>query len=322
MSDQITEPQATDPETIEPQNAEPQNAGTGETGLGRNTRRALLVAGGTAAVGAVAAVAAAPAEAANGSAVLLGRTNASSAATTINSTQTSGAVIATTSQTAAAGAFFTSKLGNGFAGGSYSASGAGVSARNYSASTGNGAAVVAQGGANSGVIASSASPNRFAARLANTAPTAVPQATGGLLSDGGLGDGTVGLTSGDPSVYSGAVGVHYAGGAGVLGLGGVGVEGYTAENDGWAVHALADGSDSHPTMPTALVVQVINGSTDAIHATGIVRIKGDVFVEGQIHTSAGSVDTGWTPVPFGITKVKRNALRAAAKARSSLAYRG
>jgi hypothetical protein len=168
MSDQITEPQATDPETIEPQNAEPQNAGTGETGLGRNTRRALLVAGGTAAVGAVAAVAAAPAEAANGSAVLLGRTNTSSAATTINSTQTSGAVIATTSQTAAAGAFFTSKLGNGFAGGSYSASGAGVSARNYSASTGNGAAVVAQGGANSGVIASSASPNRFAARLANT----------------------------------------------------------------------------------------------------------------------------------------------------------
>jgi hypothetical protein len=293
--------------------------------VARNTRRALLLAGGTAAAGAVAAAAAAPAEAANGGAVLLGTANTATIATTINATATRGGVITTHNAGTAAGAFFTSTGGSGFAGGTYHPNFAGVSSANYATVGGSGAAVIAVGLRNSGVIGSTAG-QRFAGRFLNLAGTATPGSSGGVYADGGLGDGVVGLTSGDPAHFAGVVGGQFQGGVGVVGFGDGGAAGVNGDgnSDGaWGVWATAEGdalvTPKFTTQPVALVAEVFQGATDAIHATGAVRITGDLFVNGTIHTN-NPVDTSWTPPPVApnTRRLQRNAGRAATKARASL----
>jgi hypothetical protein len=286
-------------------------------GLSRATRRALLVAGGTAAVGAVAAAAASPAEAANGSSLILGKTNSSSAMTTINSTTPSGGAIHVANTGKGHASWFTSTQGNGFIGGTYSANAQGANCANYASTTGSGTGLTASGGKNTGVWGTSAGDARYAGRFdyKGATPAEFDGTTGGggVFGNGLQGDGVVGYSEGTPSSFSGVTGIHLSG-TGVFGYGFSGLEGVSDLDGGAGLYALADGSNTPATLPAGIIVEVVNGATDAIQATGAVRITGDLYVNGTIHTNH-PVDTAWTPTA---AKVARNAQRAATKARTSL----
>ena len=144
-------------------------------GLSRATRRALLLAGGTAAVGAVAAVAATPAEAANGSSLILGKTNSSSVMTTLNSTTPSGGAIHVANTGKGHASWFTSTQGNGFIGGTYSAAAQGANVANYAATTGAGTALTASGGKNTGVWARDDGNTRYAGKFSQRRRQAAPR---------------------------------------------------------------------------------------------------------------------------------------------------
>jgi len=331
-------------------------AGPEEIDKSKGSRRAVLVAGGVAAVGTVAAVAAAaaPAEAANGSAVILGANNSSSTQTLISSTAHTGAALTGKTTGAAAGALFTSTLGNGFAGGTYSANQYGVSAANYSSAAGGGAAIAASGGANTGLNANTHSALRSAVYAANygahgdsasavqaaggqnfglvastgtalsfgilafntaTSGTFTAGNVGAIAADGGSGDGLNVATEGDPQFFSAVSAFHTAGGAAVYGNGGIGVQGYSNDAAGSALWAQADGASVTGTLPVGLTIETIGGATDAIVATGAVTITGDLFVDGTIHTNH-LVDTAW--VPPAVRQVQRRAIRSAKRVRASL----
>ncbi len=292
---------------------------TTDSGLSRATRRALLVAGGTAAIGAVAAAAASPAEAANGQAFLLGTNNSASKPTYIKGSVASGAAIQTYNVGKGHASAFQSTEGNGFIGGTYSASAQGANCANYATTSGTGTGLTASGGMNTGVFAVTAGPARYAGKFESRSATASPfdgaNGGGAVLADGGIGDGVIGLTGGDPNSFSGVTGLS-DGGSGVFGVGFTGVQGYTDWDGGAAgIFAQADGHNSPTTLPVALILDVVNGATDAMQATGDVRITGDLFVDGTIHTNH-AVDTGW--VPPAAAKVRRNAQRSATKARAAL----
>ena len=283
----------------------------------RATRRALLIAGGTAAVGAAAAVAAVPAEAANGGPVVLGGNNSASTGTVINATAAKGGAITAHNTGAAHGSWFTSTAGNGFIGGTYSRNAQGANVANYDTATGTGTALTASGGFQTGVWAVSKGNARYAGlfEASATAPLGNLDGGGAVRADGGLGDGVIGTTNGDFNLFAGVTGYSLSGGSGVVGFGFNGVQGYSAEDGGVGMLAQADGQGAPTVLPVALQADAFGGATDAIHANGAVRVVGDLFVDGTIHTNH-AVDTAW--VPGAVAKVRRRAGRAATKARTSL----
>ncbi len=287
-----------------------------DPGLSRATRRALLVAGGTAAIGAVAAAAASPAEAANGKPVLLGSVNSATAATVINSKTGSGAGIVVANTGVAHGAKFTSTLGNGFLGGTFNANAQGANVANYADHSGTGAGVVASGGFNTGILAVSAGIQRYAGNFVSSSASATLSKTGAVFANGGIGDGVLAITEGDPTNFSPVTAYHLNGGSGVYGWGYGGVQGDSSVDGGAGVLARGIGDAANTTQPIGLVVEADAPATVAIQATGEVHITGDLFVDGTIHTNH-AVDTAWTP-PAAL-KVRKRAARAADKARASLA---
>ncbi len=117
-------------------------------------RRALLVAGATAALGAAAVATARQADAAAGSVMYVGKTNDSGASSTILKV-TSASTGFKVYQYGSAFAFFASgNIGNGAGGGTMAAAAAGVVAQNMAASTGSGSALFADGRNNIAVKAS------------------------------------------------------------------------------------------------------------------------------------------------------------------------
>jgi hypothetical protein len=287
-----------------------------DPGLSRGTRRALLLAGGTAAIGAVAAAAASPAEASNGKAVILGAANTASLGTVINATAPSGGAITVHNKGKAHGSWFTSTLGNGFIGGTYSANAQGANVANYATTSGTGAALVASGGANTGVYAVSAGVQRFAGKFVSGAATGTVGKTGAIFADGGIADGIFAGTSGDPNNFSAVTAYHINGGSGVYGWGFSGVQGDSPLDSGAGVFARAIGDAGNTVQPVALIAEADAPAMVAIQATGEVHITGDLFVDGTIHTNH-AVDTAWTP-PAAALKVRKRAARAAVKARASL----
>jgi hypothetical protein len=214
---------------------------------------------------------------------------------------------------------FQSTLGNGFIGGTFSANAQGANCANYAATTGSGTGLTASGGHNTGVWATTAAPSRYAGKFESSSATAsvfdfgTRTGAGAVLGWGGIGDGVIGYTAGDPDNFSGVSGFS-SGGTGVFGVGYTGVQAYSDWDGGAGVFAQADGHATPATLPVGIIVEVVNGATDAIQATGAVRITGDLYVDGTIHTNH-AVDTGWTPTA---AKVHRKARRAAAKARTAL----
>lgn len=165
-------------------------------------RRGALRLGATvAAVGGLGVIGAAKADASAGQPVVQGAINTvGSAGTTITS---SGSAITLTGKNTGTGAaaFFFAQNGNGFAGGTGSGLKYGLSAANTGAA-GSGAALAASGLNNTGVIANTKNPDRFAV-------SAIQQATGpgagaAIFASGGENPGMV-VTSGFtnvPSIYA------------------------------------------------------------------------------------------------------------------------
>jgi hypothetical protein len=262
--------------------------------ISRTTRRALLTAGGVAAAAGAAAVVATPAEAATGSALVLGRPNTQSSTTTVTSSATGVAL-----QVNAVGpaASFQSTASNGFAGGTSHKDHYGLSAANRGTAAGNGAALAASGTKNTGILANTDNGEKYAVDASNRGTTGASPA-GAVSAYGGIGDGVAAATAGDPNNFSGVTAFHINGGAAVYGQGFVGVEGFSSDANGFALWAQA------------------SGPAEAINAVGNVRIKGDLFVDGTIHTSAASVDTGWVPTAAQARRVARRAERTSARLRS------
>lgn len=284
---------------------------------GSPTRRAALTVGGVAAAGAVAAVIASPsaAEAASGSALILGRANSANAGTTVSVASTSPALTVTNS---GAAAFFKSTGSNGFAGGSASQNAYGLSAANYSGVQGGGGAVAADGGQNTGMIVHTSGNNRFAVNASYRGSSATHTTTGAGIFDGALADGVVGLTSGDATAgFAGVNGVSFSGGSGVFGQGGVGVLGYTDEDQGYGVWALADtvstasGLHAEGDNGSTAITAVATGGGLAINATGDVFISGNLQVGGTI-TSPNAVVQG----PVTMTAQAQQLMRRAARMRT------
>jgi hypothetical protein len=263
--------------------------------LSRTTRRALLTAGGVAAAAGAAAVVATPAEAATGSALILGRPNAQSTTTTVTSTTTG---VAMQVNAVGAAASFQSSGSNGFAGGTTHKDHYGLSCSNKGTTAGAGAALAASGLRNTAIVANTDNAAKYVLDASNRGATAATPA-GAVSAYGGIGDGVVAASIGDPNSFSGVTAFHLNGGVGVYGAGFVGVEGYSNDNGGFALWAQAD------------------APAEAINAVGNVRITGDLFVHGTIHTSAASVDTGWVPTAAAARRVARRAVRTSSRLRAA-----
>lgn len=145
------------------------------------TRRNILRAGAAAAGGAVvAAVATTPAQASPNDPLILGTSNSSgSLPTNVASTSTRPTFVIA-NQGSGSGALATSLRANGLAAGTYSPSGAGLSAANYSTTRGTGAAIAASGKANNGISATTDDAQR-AAVLASNRNTANVLGIGGAV---------------------------------------------------------------------------------------------------------------------------------------------
>ncbi len=125
-------------------------ATSGPDGVAPHGRRALLVAGATAAVGAIGVAAARPAEAAAGGTMVLGRANsAGSALTTLVSSSTGNVLYVR--GTAGCGVYGEAALSSKW----------GTRGRNAATGTGTGGAVLAEGLANHGALGTTRSAARY-----------------------------------------------------------------------------------------------------------------------------------------------------------------
>jgi hypothetical protein len=265
--------------------------------LSRTTRRALLTAGGVAAAAGAAAVVATPAEAATGSALILGRPNAQSTTTTVTSTTTG---VAMQVNAVGAAASFQSSGSNGFAGGTTHKDHYGLSCSNKGTTAGAGAALAASGLRNTAIVANTDNAAKYVLDASNRGATAATPA-GAVSAYGGIGDGVVAASAGDPTGFSGVTAFHLLkGGAAIYGAGSIGVYCVSQDKDGGF----------------ALWAQSSDGA-EAINAVGNVRVTGDLFVDGTIHTSAASVDTGWVPTAAAARRVARRAVRTSSRLRAA-----
>lgn len=133
--------------------------GNGQEATSRRRLVAGVLGGGVVAAAAVARPSG-TASAAPGQAVLQGLlNNAGSAGTTLNSASATP-TISMRNTGAGAAALMVSNNANGFAGGTYAPNGSGVSAANYSTTSGLGSAITAVGGQNYGINAVTSSGER------------------------------------------------------------------------------------------------------------------------------------------------------------------
>lgn len=164
-------------------------------------RRAAVRLGACGAAATALGVATATdAGAAAGQAVLQGRANAAGTAGTSLTSSGSAITLTVKNTGTGAGAFFFAQNNNGFAGGTGAANRYGLSAAN-TGPLGNGAALAASGGNNTGILANTTHENSFALEAVNLAESS--SSGGGVLVDGGANPALV--TLGDshvPSVIS------------------------------------------------------------------------------------------------------------------------
>lgn len=169
------------------------DARTSADRTGADRRTALRVGAATVAATAAAVVASSSsASAAAGQAVIQGGNNVVGSATTFVTTSGTTPTLQVRNNGTGAAAFFFSQSGNGFGGGTGGANRFGLSSANTGAA-GKGAALGASGGKNVGLIANTASADRYAVTATNLA--AVDGDSGALLADGGLGAGVVAANS-------------------------------------------------------------------------------------------------------------------------------
>ena len=268
------------------------------------SRRALLIAGGTAAVGVAAVVAAPVAEAANGSAMICGKGNSATSSTvlSINSAGTGFSA-----QNTGPAASFISETGTGFVGSTLSANANGLVAVNKGTTTGSGAALVASGQKNTGAVAQTASGDYGLVAL-HTATTGHLD-SGAVYADGGVRDGVFSQTSGNASDFSGVSGFHWNGGAGVFGQGGIGVQGWSNTSTGAALYGTADGAGV-----AGLYITTSNGA-DARDVTGKSVFSGDIVVTGTIYCNNPIAPIPAKAAGLAASKIQRRAGRTASKLR-------
>lgn len=164
--------------------AAPAVPGSGPAPAGR---RALFTAGATVALGALGVAAAKPAQAAAGGTALLGRSNWSGTSTTVFS-----------SSSATAALWAKDANGHAVVADTWAGSRWAVLARNQSGVTGSSGAVRADGGRNTGLLASSASNLSWGARVYNSGAASDSAPGGGLRVEG---RNTIGLfVDTDPDV--------------------------------------------------------------------------------------------------------------------------
>ena len=79
----------------------------------------------------------------------------------------------------------------------------------------------------------------------------------------------------------------------MYGWGFSGVQGDSPLDSGAGVFARAIGDAGNTVQPVGLLAEADAPATVAIQATGEVRVTGDLFVDGTIHTN-NPIDLGWT----------------------------
>lgn len=149
---------------------------------GQGSRRALLAAGTTAALGAVGVALARPAEAAAGQALLLGRSNTSGSSATAVSSSTTGTAFGVTAT-----------AGHGLVGIARANSKFGHIARNDATTTGTGGALLGDGKANAGVVGRTANRNAYGIAGFNTGTAGGN--SGAVLANGGSNVGLAAFTA-------------------------------------------------------------------------------------------------------------------------------
>lgn len=149
---------------------------------GQGSRRALLAAGTTAALGAVGVALARPAEAAAGQALLLGRSNTSGTSATAVSSSTTGTAFGVTA-TAGHGLVGVAKLSTKF----------GILGRNDATTVSSGGAILGDGRTNVGVVGRCTNRNNYA--IAAVSSGTAGGNSGGLLANGGANFGVAAFTS-------------------------------------------------------------------------------------------------------------------------------
>lgn len=177
-----------------------ETTGTAGTEGRTGSRRTLLAAGTTAALGAVGVALARPAEAAAGDALLLGRSNSAGGSATSVASGTTGTAFGVTAS-AGHGLIGIAKLNSKF----------GILGRNDGATPGPGAAILAEGKTNVGLVSRTGNRDNYGLVALNTstlAPAPNASFSGALLSDGGRGG--AGLVAFSSSPVTNAVPALYA----------------------------------------------------------------------------------------------------------------
>jgi len=249
------------------------------------------------------------AEAANGSAILAGRSNSATATTTLTTSSTTPAITVINTGSGAA-ANFQGRHNTGFAGGTAAPNAYGLSAANTGAD-GTGAALAASGINNTGALINTQGDLKYGLSVVHLGgPKSVANESGGALIDGGVRDGVVGVSAGDPQDTAGVTGVAEFG-SGVYGQGGLGVQGYSVDPLGAAVHAVSDGALTAPGG-VGLYVEGMHGAT-AIEAHGSSVFNGDITVTGTIFCNTAI--TPFKAAGVAAAKIQRRSGRTAIKLR-------
>jgi hypothetical protein len=155
-----------------------------------------------------------------------------------------------------------------------SSTGVGVQGVNTSAVLGTGSAMLASGGVNTGLVATTSLNDRQAIKATNSA-TGLDNAAGVAVM------GLVGTRTAAANIHPGGIwhpgAGEFAGAVGVIGAGsnggsGVGVGGYTSDSSGIGVYGWA----------------TAGGSSYAVYANGNFRASGDAQVIGTLSKGGGS----------------------------------